>query len=385
MSTCWRGRGLAGEFLEAAPRVKILVTSRARLNLQAEQLLPVAGMDVPDCLRRRAAAHGAPARHRRVQRGAALPAEARRVRPGYEPTPEELSEHRRDLPAGAGDAPGHPAGRGVDGDALPGARSPPRSGAAWTFWRATPRTCRSASAACARPSSTPGACWARASSRSWPRSRSSAAASPARRRTRSAGPRCATCAPWPTGRSCRARRRGATRCTSCCGSTPRRSWRSRRRLPRRCASAMPTTMWPCCSVGRRGVRGTRRRLRRMPDTALAGWRPRSGMPRRRGIGSWRSATRAHRAGDQRADPLLPGPWALPGGEGGLRGGHRGPEPESKPPPARTSGARSARAGRSGLAFIWQALMHFGLVDLPRAIGNAAAGPLPEPRAGRALG
>jgi predicted ATPase len=42
------GVGLVTEMLEAAPHVRILATSRARLNLQGEQLLPVTGMSLPD-------------------------------------------------------------------------------------------------------------------------------------------------------------------------------------------------------------------------------------------------------------------------------------------------------------------------------------------------
>jgi predicted ATPase/DNA-binding SARP family transcriptional activator len=41
------GANLVSEILAAAPDVKILVTSRARLNLQAEQLYPLAGIDAP--------------------------------------------------------------------------------------------------------------------------------------------------------------------------------------------------------------------------------------------------------------------------------------------------------------------------------------------------
>jgi predicted ATPase/DNA-binding SARP family transcriptional activator len=39
--------GLVIDLLRAAPRIKILATSRARLNLRAEYLLPVGGMDLP--------------------------------------------------------------------------------------------------------------------------------------------------------------------------------------------------------------------------------------------------------------------------------------------------------------------------------------------------
>jgi predicted ATPase len=42
------GANLATDILKAAPGVKILATSRARLNVQGEHLYPIGGMDVPD-------------------------------------------------------------------------------------------------------------------------------------------------------------------------------------------------------------------------------------------------------------------------------------------------------------------------------------------------
>ncbi len=42
------GAGLIAEILAAAPQVKILVTSREKLNLQEEWLFPVGGLDLPD-------------------------------------------------------------------------------------------------------------------------------------------------------------------------------------------------------------------------------------------------------------------------------------------------------------------------------------------------
>lgn len=41
------GEGLVAEILKAAPQVKILATSRAVLNIQGENLFPIAGMDLP--------------------------------------------------------------------------------------------------------------------------------------------------------------------------------------------------------------------------------------------------------------------------------------------------------------------------------------------------
>jgi predicted ATPase len=36
------------EILQAAPNVKVLATSREKLNLQGETIFPLAGMDFPD-------------------------------------------------------------------------------------------------------------------------------------------------------------------------------------------------------------------------------------------------------------------------------------------------------------------------------------------------
>jgi len=42
------GAGLVADMLAAAPRVKVLVTSRERLNLNGEVMYPLGGMAVPD-------------------------------------------------------------------------------------------------------------------------------------------------------------------------------------------------------------------------------------------------------------------------------------------------------------------------------------------------
>jgi predicted ATPase/DNA-binding SARP family transcriptional activator len=51
------GAGLLVEILRAAPRVKLLVTSRARLNVRAEWLAPLAGLALPGDLEREAPEH----------------------------------------------------------------------------------------------------------------------------------------------------------------------------------------------------------------------------------------------------------------------------------------------------------------------------------------
>jgi predicted ATPase len=42
------GAGLVADMLAAAPRVKVLVTSRERLNLNDEVMYPLGGMAVPE-------------------------------------------------------------------------------------------------------------------------------------------------------------------------------------------------------------------------------------------------------------------------------------------------------------------------------------------------
>ncbi len=76
------GVGYISEILEAAPAVKILATSRERLNLQSETILVVGGMDHP------AVAGAADA----LQYDAVslFVQSARKVRPGYHPSPGEL-------------------------------------------------------------------------------------------------------------------------------------------------------------------------------------------------------------------------------------------------------------------------------------------------------
>jgi predicted ATPase/DNA-binding SARP family transcriptional activator len=98
------GVGLVAEILKRAPAVKILVTSRARLNMQGETLFPVAGLDYPalevhavyalsDAL---SAAPSHEDRNRKLQDVAEYGAvrlflhRARQVEPEFEPTTDDL-------------------------------------------------------------------------------------------------------------------------------------------------------------------------------------------------------------------------------------------------------------------------------------------------------
>jgi predicted ATPase/DNA-binding CsgD family transcriptional regulator len=78
------GAGLAGEILAAAPRVKILATSRERLNLRSESIFAVGGLALPD----EPAAEGA----LQYDALALFAQSAARVRPGFEPADGEVGQ-----------------------------------------------------------------------------------------------------------------------------------------------------------------------------------------------------------------------------------------------------------------------------------------------------
>ena len=94
------GVGLVTEILRTAQDIKILTTSRARLNVQGEHLLPIAGMDFPDEETAEELVLSLPkvAARRQVQGLAQYSAvelflqSARRVQPSYEPTADDLFE-----------------------------------------------------------------------------------------------------------------------------------------------------------------------------------------------------------------------------------------------------------------------------------------------------
>jgi len=76
--------GLVTEILKTAPEVKILATSRARLNVGGEHLFPVSGMSFPD----EEAAEDA-SQYSAVQ---LFLTSARRVQPSFEPTADDLTD-----------------------------------------------------------------------------------------------------------------------------------------------------------------------------------------------------------------------------------------------------------------------------------------------------
>jgi predicted ATPase len=82
------GADVAADILRRAPGVKALVTSRSRLNVTGEQLSPVRGMDVPPLPSLEdGRGAGGEGQYQAVQ---LFLSSAQRVRPGYQPTREDL-------------------------------------------------------------------------------------------------------------------------------------------------------------------------------------------------------------------------------------------------------------------------------------------------------
>ena len=78
------GAGIVSEILQAAPAVKILATSRERLNLQSETILVVGGMDIPGQVESEDPLN--------FDAVSLFVQSARKVRPGYDPSLEELGQ-----------------------------------------------------------------------------------------------------------------------------------------------------------------------------------------------------------------------------------------------------------------------------------------------------
>lgn len=82
---------LLTQILESAAQVKLLVTSRAQLNLQGEQIIPISGLALPDYI------HAHPPDENACTTLAATDAvafflyHARRLHPAYEPTADDLA------------------------------------------------------------------------------------------------------------------------------------------------------------------------------------------------------------------------------------------------------------------------------------------------------
>jgi len=78
------GAGIISDILQAAPSVKILATSRERLNLQSETILIVGGMDIPERM-----VSEDPQNYDAVS---LFVQNARKVRSGYDPSDDELGQ-----------------------------------------------------------------------------------------------------------------------------------------------------------------------------------------------------------------------------------------------------------------------------------------------------
>jgi len=78
------GAGIVSEILQAAPAVKILATSREKLNLQSETNLIVGGMDIPSQV--------GPENPLNYDAITLFVQRASKVHPGFEPSPDELEQ-----------------------------------------------------------------------------------------------------------------------------------------------------------------------------------------------------------------------------------------------------------------------------------------------------
>jgi predicted ATPase/DNA-binding CsgD family transcriptional regulator len=78
------GAGVISEVIKAAPRVKILATSRERLNLQSETLLPVGGMAFPG--------KSDPFSPPTYDAITLFVQRANKIRPGFDPSPHEMNQ-----------------------------------------------------------------------------------------------------------------------------------------------------------------------------------------------------------------------------------------------------------------------------------------------------
>ena len=112
--------------LRGAPGLKLLVTSRARLHLAEEWLLPLSGLATPPApaggrsapTRQAAAANqldlaGFPSMRLFLQR-------MQRLEPSLRPTPADLEQIADDLPPAGRDAPGHRTGSSLDAQPVAG-------------------------------------------------------------------------------------------------------------------------------------------------------------------------------------------------------------------------------------------------------------------------
>jgi len=167
------GTRLLAQILDYAPGVKLLVTSRERLNLLEEWLIPLRGLDFP----RDDGAADAVAQYSAVR---LFVQRAAQVQPafGFSAAVQPRCCVSAGWWKGCRWGSSWPRrGRGC----CPARRSPQKSPKRSIFWRHRCGTCRRGSAACERPSNIPGRCWRTTSGRSSRGWRSSAAASGARR------------------------------------------------------------------------------------------------------------------------------------------------------------------------------------------------------------
>ena len=113
------GVDLVLEVFRAAPKVKIVVTSRASLHAESEYLFTLAGMTYPEKL---LTAPGEAVTSSHTLQYDAVQLFLRslgRAQPHYQPTMSDPGARGRDLSTGGGHAAGHPPGRIVGTGGLP--------------------------------------------------------------------------------------------------------------------------------------------------------------------------------------------------------------------------------------------------------------------------
>jgi DNA-binding SARP family transcriptional activator len=206
---------LVSDILQTARRVKLLVTSRVRLNIQGEQLYQVKGMRTPDPAAVARWEH--PDEELQFFSGLNLFVErefsprSTWIRRLWCMLRKSAAWWRGCRWASSWQPPGWSCSRRQ--------KSPLKFAAAWTFWRASRQTCPIASAAYAPYSSHPGSCWMKMKNRFSCTCVSSRAVFLARQPRRSAALRCARCSGWRINPGWDRPARGATPCTRCCASS----------------------------------------------------------------------------------------------------------------------------------------------------------------------
>ena len=218
--------GLLVDLLHAAPGLKLLVTSRARLNLAEEWLVPLEGMEAPPEMMPPGATRAEQLDLDAWDATRLFGTCVARLRPGWMPGQAEVEAVGAHLPPAGRQPAGHRAGRGLGAHAARWARSHSEVERSLAFLSTSLARCGSAPPQHGRGLRPFVGDARRAGTRhSAPVERLSRRVDCARRRLRWQAPSWPTWRGWWTSRGCAWPRAGATACTSWCASTARRSWR----------------------------------------------------------------------------------------------------------------------------------------------------------------